>query len=177
MEHLKYPIGKYKTPEHLDLEQIPFWVGIIRNFPAKLIHLVENLSEEELNWKYRPDGWCIRQVVHHCADSHLNAIVRFKLALTEDVPTIKPYLEGEWAKLNEYQDNNLSSSIQILKGVHHKLSAMIEDLTEDQLKKEYYHPEHKKNLDLYFTVGMYAWHANHHLAHVEQALAAKGSYN
>ena len=134
------------------------------------------MSEVELNYKYRPEGWTIKQVVHHCADSHINSITRFKLALTEHRPTIRPYFEDRFAKLSDY-DEALDSSISILKGVHQKLGILLKGLNDEELKREFVHPEYEKIYTIEETIGVYAWHSNHHLAHIKQAITGKGKYN
>ena len=176
LETLRFPVGKYHFPEKVDLDQREEWINEITLFPGKLEDAVKNLSDEQLNWRYRPDGWTIKQVVHHCADSHINAFLRFKLALTEDNPTIKPYKEGLWANLDDNQ-NDVDDSIMILKGLHKKWAALLNALSESDLQRTYIHPEHGRTFNLEFTIGMYAWHSRHHHAHVLQAIAHKGEFN
>ncbi|RNC83550.1 MAG: putative metal-dependent hydrolase [Winogradskyella sp.] len=175
LEQLKYPIGEFTKPDHISKKQLDDWIFDIENFPKAVESITNNLSESELNYKYRPDGWTIRQVVHHCADSHINSITRFKLALTEDTPTIRPYFEDRWAKLNDYSEP-LEAPIHILKGVHQKLGILLRGLNDEELKKEFVHPEHGKHFSLEETIGTYAWHSNHHLAHIKQALKHKGEF-
>ena len=144
--------------------------------PERIESVTKNLSDEEINYKYRPNGWTIRQVVHHCADSHMNCIIRFKLALTEKRPTIKPYFEDRFAKLTDYLEP-MDSSIFILKGVHEKLAVLLKSFNKEDLKREFIHPEHGKHFSLEETIGVYAWHSNHHFAHIEQALRYKDTFN
>jgi hypothetical protein len=177
MEELKYPIGRFTAPQDVNPNHLKEWTAILQNFPFELIKAVENLTANELHWKYRPDGWTIKQVVHHCADSHINSLIRFKLTLTENLPTIKPYFEAKWAELPDYKDDNLSASIQILKGVHTKLCQTIESLTPNQLLLEFNHPEYNRKYNLYQTAALYAWHSNHHLAHIKNAISSQGKYN
>ena len=176
LEALRYPAGKYHYPDTVSDQLMKEWVNDITIFPEKLEAAVKGLSKEQLEWRYRPEGWTIRQVVHHCADSHLNAIIRFKLALTEDNPTIKPYLEHLWALLTDVQ-NDIDDSLQILTGLHKKWTTIITNLKEDELGRTYIHPEHGRELNLKFTIGMYAWHCRHHYAHVLQAIEHKGAFN
>ena len=152
------------------------WIATIETFPSKIKSLTETLSVKELNWIYRPKGWNIKQVVHHCADSHINSFVRFKLALTEDVPTIKPYEEALWAELADGTSNDISSSLQIIEGVHARWVLLLKRLGGKELKRQFFHPENLKISSLEETVGVYAWHCNHHLAHIEQALLHKGHF-
>lgn len=173
---LKYPIGKYVKPETISESVISDWIKTIEELPNQLSKLTKDLSIEQLHWPYRPDGWNIKQVVHHLADSHLNSFIRFKWTLTEDNPTIKPYYEDRWAKLIDGNDNDLSNSLLILKGLHAKWVMLLKSLTKDELKREFIHPEHGKRFSLEQTIGIYAWHSEHHLAHIEQALKHKGDF-
>ena len=172
---LKYPIGEFEKPETISKSQINIWIQAIETLPSSIESITQNLNETELNYKYRPEGWTIKKVVHHCADSHMNSIIRFKLALTEDTPTIKPYFEQDWAKLIDYS-YPLDMSLSILKGVHFKLGILLRSLSEDHLKREFIHPEHGKHFTIEETIGVYAWHSNHHLAHIQQALKYKGEF-
>lgn len=176
LEQLKYPIGKFVRPASISEIKILEWIETIENLPETLTNLTKDLTIEQLHWPYRPDGWNIKQVVHHLADSHMNSIIRFKLTLTEDTPTIKPYFEDRWAALIDNNDNNLSHSLSLLKGLHAKMGSLMRSLTKADLKREFIHPEHGKRFSLEETIGTYAWHSNHHLAHIEQALKFKGTF-
>ncbi|WP_375561057.1 YfiT family bacillithiol transferase [Bernardetia sp. OM2101] len=178
LDKLKYPIGEFEKPvfEFSEAKDLVLeWKNDISSFPMRLKAVILNLKKEELDWKYRPQGWTIKQVIHHCSDSHINALIRFKLTLTEDEPTIKPYLENKWAEL---QDMTLpiEVSISILEGTHKKLNIIIESLSESDLEKRFFHPEHQVYFTLFELVANYSWHSNHHLAHIEQAIEAKGKY-
>lgn len=176
LEKLKYPIGTYAPEKNPSQQQLKIWLDDLETFPASVEKLVDALDNEMLNWRYRPDGWTIKQVVHHCADSHMNSIIRFKLALTEDKPTIRPYFEDRWALLPDSQENDLTPSLQILKAVHFKLVLLLKTLTNEQLQREFIHPEHGKIFNVAETIGNYAWHSNHHLAHIKQALQFKNNF-
>ena len=176
IETLRYPIGKLNVPKNVSKEQISEWIKTIESFPSQVRELTENLSADELDWKYRPEGWTIRQVVHHVADSHVNSIVRFKLALTEDVPTIKPYLEDKWAELEDSKAP-ISISLSLLEGLHARWTILLKSMNEDDFKTKLFHPEQGRELSLTFMLGLYAWHCNHHLAHIRQALEYKGQFN
>lgn len=176
LDKLKYPIGKFIGPETFDEESIHDWIADIRRFPELIEDLVRNLSVEELNLQYRPNGWSIKQVVHHCADSHLNAFIRFKLALTEDAPVIKPYHQDRWSTLVDGMDDNIMDSLLLLKSLHAKWAILLQHLTPEDLKRVYIHPEHNKEFSLKYVIGMYAWHGNHHLAHIKQGLKYKGNF-
>ncbi|MBC7847661.1 MAG: putative metal-dependent hydrolase [Flavobacterium sp.] len=175
-ENLKFPIGQFQRPESISQNDLEIWINDIEIFPSKIKHLTETLSVEELNWVYRPKGWNIKKVVHHCADSHINSFVRFKLALTEDVPTIKPYEEALWAELADGNSNDISPSIKIIEGVHTRWVLLLKSLGSTELKRQFFHPENLKIATLEETIGVYAWHCNHHLAHIEQALLHKDQF-
>ena len=172
---LKYPIGEFVKPHTITTTQINTWITAIEALPTAIKTTTKHLSETELNYVYRPEGWSIKQVVHHCADSHINSIIRFKLVLTEDMPTIKPYYEDRWANLIDYKAS-IDSAISILEGIHKKLGILLRSLTPEDLKREFIHPEHGKHFSLEETIGVYAWHSNHHLAHIKQAIEFKGKF-
>ena len=172
---LRFPIGEFNKPELITSQHVEDWISTIEALPRAIDTVTKNLSEDELNYRYRPDGWTIKQVVHHCADSHINSITRFKLALTEDAPTIRPYFEDRFAELSDYSES-IDASISILKGVHKKLGVLLKSLNQNDLKREFVHPEHGKRFSLEETIGVYAWHSDHHLAHIKQALMLKERY-
>jgi len=176
LELLKYPIGKFIKPDTINSKLISKWISDIEDSPRSISALVDGLSVEELNYPYRPDGWNIKQVVHHCADSHMNAFIRFKLALTEDSPTIRPYFEDRWARLIDGTDDDLTDSLSLLKGLHAKLGKLLRNISENELSREFVHPEHAKHFRIDEAIGMYAWHGNHHLAHIGQALRFAGEF-
>ncbi|NQV53958.1 MAG: putative metal-dependent hydrolase [Flavobacteriales bacterium] len=176
LQSLQYPVGKYIPNKHPDQALLHQWIKDIEAFPLQLEALVNDASVEALNWRYRPDGWRVKQVVHHCADSHLNSITRFKLAMTEDVPTIRPYYEDRWAELVDSQDDDLTASLAFLKALHHKWVGLLRGLSNEQLQLEYVHPEHGKQFNLAETIGSYAWHCRHHLEHVRNGIASGGKY-
>jgi hypothetical protein len=169
IEHLKFPIGQFNRPEIITKNILDKWITEISTFPNRLTSEVNNLTENQLDTKYRPNGWTIRQVIHHCADSHMNSLTRFKLALTEDQPTIKPYFEERWAELLDSKNMPIQPSIKILEGIHERWSVLLQNLTDDQFEKEFIHPEHGKIFRIDENIGLYAWHCNHHLAHIKEA--------
>jgi hypothetical protein len=171
IEELKYPIGKFQTSETIDCNQIEEWIRTIERFPEKLSHEVLNLTQAELEKQYRPNGWTIRQVVNHCADSHMNSLIRFKLALTEDVPTIKPYFEDLWAELRDSNVFPVGSSLKILEGLHERWTYLLRSLSDEDLERQFKHPESGELISLKINIGIYAWHCEHHLAHVRNAKA------
>ncbi|GAA4294671.1 YfiT family bacillithiol transferase [Aestuariibaculum suncheonense] len=169
MEHLKYPIGKFKSPEIINETLIKEWIKAIRDFPTQLKLEIKDLTPSDLKKTYRPNGWNIMQVVHHCADSHMNSFIRCKLALTEDTPTIKPYHENLWAALPDANNPSVESSLIILEGLHQRWTLLLDSLNADDLNKSYFHPESKSFVNLKTTIGIYAWHCEHHLAHIKIA--------
>ncbi|MCW2120123.1 YfiT family bacillithiol transferase [Flavobacterium sp. 7A] len=166
LEKLKYPIGHFLQPEEITSLILSNWIEDIARFPENLSNEVAHLSAEQLDTPYRPDGWTIRQVVHHCADSHMNSLTRFKLALTEDSPFIKPYHEERWAELEDSKNFPIQSSLQMLIGIHARWTALLKELSVTDLKRDFVHPEHGKSFLLDENIGVYAWHCNHHLAHI-----------
>ncbi len=176
LNKLKYPIGLFEKPDRIIHKNLQEWIKDISDFPFDLEKSTHRLEIEEKNFKYRPGGWTIKQVVHHCADSHMNALIRFKWSLTEKKPTIKAYFEAKWAELPDGMDDDFSSSIMILKGIHQKWVGLLNQMEETDFDKKFFHPEHQKSFSLKECVGIYAWHGKHHLAHIKNALKAKGKF-
>lgn len=177
IENLKFPIGRFVCPPEISAKNLEDWKATLKAFPKELKAVTENLSVTELNWTYRPDGWKIKQVIHHLADSHMNAFIRIKLVLTEDTPVIRPYEEALWAALTDGLSNDIHSSLKIIEGVHERWSYVLEKLSEKEWDKMYFHPEHQRLFSVKEALGIYDWHCNHHLAHIEQALLHKGAFN
>jgi len=176
LEKLKFPIGRFTKPDHITETLILEWIEEIELLPSRLKTLTEKLTVKELAWRYRPGGWTIRQVVHHLADSHMNSLVRFKLALTEDNPIIKPYLEDRWADLSDSTGVNIQESLKILEGIHARWAHLLKSMNKDDFKKTFIHPERGRQIPLGENLSLYAWHSNHHLAHVRQALEHHGEW-
>ncbi|MGF1639046.1 MAG: YfiT family bacillithiol transferase [Cyclobacteriaceae bacterium] len=173
-ERLKYPIGKFTLPSSINEDNIKTWINDIESFLAKLQNAVSGLSDEQLDTPYRPEGWTIRQVVNHCADSHMNSQMRFKLALTEKKPVIKPYLEAKWAMLPDSISMPIEPALKMLEGIHMRWTVLLKSLTKDQLSLSYVHPEQGREIRLDATIALYAWHSNHHLAHIVNLKELKG---
>ncbi|MBC7388089.1 MAG: putative metal-dependent hydrolase, partial [Opitutaceae bacterium] len=144
LELLKYPIGKFVKPTIIDKTFIDNSIRAIESFPSKLEAEVIYLTDSQLDTSYRPEGWTIRQVVNHCADSHINSLVRFKLALTEDKPIIKPYYEERWAELSDSKSMPIIPAIQMLHGIHSRWTILLKSLSDNDIKKTFIHPEHGK---------------------------------
>ena len=172
-ETLKYPIGKPKIPALIEPTHIQRWIQDIKQFPSHVIKEVTSLTDNELGYKYRPDGWTIQQVVGHCIDSHMNSIIRFKSALTEDNPIIKPYEEAHWAELTDTLNFSIQSSTTLLAGIHQRWVFLLEQLDASQLKRAYVHPDGNERVTLQEGLAIYAWHCNHHLQHIINAKAFK----
>jgi len=169
MELLKYPIGKVHFPESITQNNLKAWIQTINDFPSLVEREVIALSLSELGQKYRPDGWNIKQVVNHCIDSHLNSFVRFKLALTEENPTIRTYHEGLWATLPDSLDYELKESLQMLKSLHKRWVFLLNSMATKDFKKSFIHPEGNEELSLEENLCIYAWHCQHHLQHIINA--------
>ena len=165
LEQLKYPVGRHQSKDNYSLVEIEAFVNTIRVFPSQLKTAVSFISDEQLNTPYRPQGWTVRQVIHHVADSHMNAILRFKMALTEDNPTIKPYDEAAFAKLHDY-NLPIEPSVQVIENVHQKWIFLLAGMKPADFIKTYFHPQHQVNFTLQQTLATYDWHCRHHLAHV-----------
>ncbi len=173
MENLKFPIGQFKRTFNIKPTHIDNWISTIEGQPAKFRALVENLSAAELDTPYRPGGWTIKQVVHHVVDSHMNSLIRFKWTLTEDNPTIKAYYEDRWATLEDYEQTPVAISLNMLDALHHRWVILLKSLTPAQLKRTFVHPESGDTIPLDALISMYAWHGNHHIAHIELALGKR----
>jgi len=165
MEDLSYPIGKFKPePELTDTKRRQL-IDDIAAAPAALRNAVKGLSKEQLDTPYRPGGWTVRQVVHHLPDSHMNAYFRFKLALTENEPTIKPYEQQLWAELPDARTADIEMSMNLLEGLHQRWVLMLRSMKADDFHRKFIHPESGANI-LDKILQMYAWHGKHHVAHI-----------
>ncbi|MFZ4261656.1 YfiT family bacillithiol transferase [Sphingobacterium sp. HJSM2_6] len=168
-ENLAYPIGHFNPPSRIDQALIDLWIQQIASFPGKLTQELHGLSPTDLLRKHRPGGWTIQQLVHHCADSHMNSFIRFKLALTEENPSIKPYEEHLWAELADVTQIDIASSLSILTGLHQRWELLLRSLDTEELDRTFVHPATQKMISLKTNIGIYAWHAEHHLAHLKNA--------
>jgi DinB superfamily len=164
---LKYPIGEYQ-PQVFSKSQLQNWLTDIKFLPTILENVLLNLDEVQLQTPYREGGWTVHQLVHHIADSHMNAYIRFKLGVTENNPTIKPYDEQAWAVLNDTKILPINISITLLHALHVRWHAVVVNFTESDFEKTVFHPEQQKNITLWHLLGMYAWHGAHHVAHITE---------
>lgn len=170
LEQLKYPIGHFECPETITDSNIVDWISILEQFPHRLEQMVNPLSHDQLETPYRPNGWTIRQVVHHIADSHHHSYTRFKWSLTENRPLIKAYEEKDWAALFDAKSAPISLSIDYIKALHAKMVYLLKGLSMEAMELSYLHPEGNVEVTVKENIGKYAWHSNHHYAHIENLL-------
>ena len=166
LDQLRYPIGKFSFNSTADEKEIKQWISEVEKLPSRIRNAVKGLNEEQLNTTYRDGGWTVKQVVHHLADSHINAYVRIKLALTENNPTIKPYEEKLWAEMDDAKNLPVEISLSLLDALHARCVYMLKKLSVDDFNKTIYHPESKREMSVKFLVSLYAWHGRHHCAHI-----------
>jgi hypothetical protein len=164
----RYPIGRFTPDPASTPETRTRHIDQIAGLPARFRQAVSGLSPEQLNTPYRQDGWTVRQVVHHVPDSHLNAYIRCKLALTEETPTIKPYDEAAWARLKDSELTPADVSLDLLQAVHVRWVTLLRSLGAEDFRRRFIHPEAGGERDLDWLVALYGWHGNHHLAHITQ---------
>ena len=171
MDNLQYPIGKvadqkFTGKEAFDQRLLKMGLADIRFLPLAMENSILNLDEAQLQVPYRDGGWTIQQVVHHVADSHMNAYIRFKLGLTENEPTIKTYEEKEWAKLPDTANVPINYSITLLHALHERFTSLLGSLSEEQWQRTVFHPVQNRPVSLWELFAMYAWHGRHHTAHI-----------
>jgi hypothetical protein len=172
-QDLRYPIGKFHFEGPLSDEQKQQCLDNIEQAPANLRSAVQGLSDSQLDTPYRPDGWTVRQLVHHVPDSHLNAYIRFKLALTEDAPTIKPYAEDRWAQLADSRTTPPEVSLTLLDSLHQRWIHLLRSLQPDEWKRTFRHPE-LGEVSLEKNLALYSWHGRHHVAHINNLRERNG---
>jgi uncharacterized damage-inducible protein DinB len=165
VEDLRYPIGKFEYDGNATDQRRREWIDQIADAPAKLRAVVAGLNDEQLDAPYRPGGWTVRQLAHHVPDSHMNSYVRFRLALTEEEPTIKPYHEDRWAKLPDASSAPIDSSLALLDSLHERWVILLRSMTPEQFARTFRHPE-LGLVTLDKNVALYAWHGRHHVAHI-----------
>lgn len=166
LDALKYPIGKFKAPERYDARTRQEAIDVLRHLPANLEHAIENLDAHQMQTPYRPEGWNLVQLIHHVADSHMNSFIRFKLAMTEDNPTIRPYQEALWAKLADGTTPAVNLSLTLLHALHSRWVILLESLTEADFARTLVHPATGRVQSLDELLAIYAWHSQHHLHHI-----------
>jgi hypothetical protein len=173
LQELKFPIGEFKNHEDLTATLLLKYLKVLKQFPLKLRQETINLNSLQLDTRYREEGWTIRQVVHHCADSHMNCFIRFKLAVTEHRPIIRPYNEALWAELGDSK-MPINPALTMLNGIHQRWIALLRSYPMDIYKNSFYHPEQEREITLGDALGYYAWHCEHHLAHIKKLKERKG---
>jgi hypothetical protein len=162
---LRYPVGRFDNSRQVTAEVLEQCLGDLEALPGKLRQALQGLTEEQLDTPYRNGGWTVRQVVHHLADSHMNSYIRFKLALTEQTPTIKPYEEQLWAELPDSRQVPVAVSLALLEALHHRWSVLLRSLAVSDWQRQFLHPDSGKT-SLAKAAALYAWHSRHHLAHI-----------
>ena len=165
-EQLRFPIGKFVKTPNPSKEFLNQCISILEEFPAKIRLETGDLNDTQLDTRYRDGGWTIRQVVHHIADSHVNSLVRFKLTLTEDKPIVKPYFEDRWAELADSKFMPVEPALQMIEGIHKRWVYLLKSMSESDFSKSFIHPEHGSEVILSDVIQLYAWHSEHHLAHI-----------
>jgi len=169
MSDARYPIGRFQWPESMTAEERAVLLGRVAAAPGDLRSLVSGLTEQQLDTPYREGGWTVRQVVHHLPDSHMNSYVRFKLALTEEEPVIKPYDEAAWALLGDTAETPVETSLVLLEALHARWVVLMRGLTKQQWARAMRHPEHGL-LRLDQVLALYAWHGDHHIGHIRNVV-------
>ena len=166
MSDPRYPIGKYESqPFSKELKEQ--WLADIKFLPQAVENTIANLDEHQLQTPYREGGWTIHQLVHHVADSHINAYCRFKLGYTEGKATIRPYDENLWSKTADVKKLPINVSLTLLHAVHQRLSVFLDSFTDDDWQqKSVFHPQHNLEMSLWYLLGSYSWHGRHHVAHI-----------
>lgn len=165
LESLRFPVGRWQKPDVVTPAEWAEYQTILAGFPARLRTRLAQVTDTQLDTPYRPEGWTVRQVVHHCADSHMNCLIRLKLSLTEDKPTIKPYAEELWAELPDYI-LPIESSLRLLDCLHARIAYLLKHITPAQMAREYIHPQYQSIFRIDQVVSLYAWHCRHHFGHV-----------
>jgi hypothetical protein len=165
MDDLRYPVGKFVAPASVTEDERKTFIQQIEETPARLREAVSGLSEEQLQTPYRPDGWTVRQVAHHIPDSHMNAYTRFRLALTEDEPTIKPYMEDRWALLADSKTAPVELSLNLMDALHRRFVLVLRNIAPQEWSRKYRNPE-SGVFTLDQGVALYAWHGRHHVGHI-----------
>jgi hypothetical protein len=165
MKNNQFPIGKYHAAPFSEEQKIK-WINDIEFLPQDMEYAVQSFSAIQFDTPYRESGWTIRQLIHHVADSHMNAYIRFKLGLSENNPTIKPYDQDSWATMIDTYEQPINVSLTLLHALHKRWVSLLKNIKQDEWERTVVHPEHGKQMTLWFLLGMYAWHSRHHLAHI-----------
>ena len=167
MEHLKYPQGRFEYGKSYSPADNQKHIAVIEQFPKELNELVSSLGKDQLEKTYRPGGWNAKQIINHIADSHMNALIRLKLTLTEESPVIKPYNQDLWADLEDGKNTPVETSLDLIQGIHKRLSILLKKVTDADLQRKYIHPEYNKEFKLDEMIALYAWHGRQHYEHLK----------
>ncbi|MBS1644816.1 MAG: putative metal-dependent hydrolase [Bacteroidetes bacterium] len=163
MEQYSYPIGRFQASDQFQPEQVNNWLDSLEALPKWLEIIIENLDAAQLASPYREGGWSMEQVIHHLADTHMNAFIRCKLTITENLPTVKPYDEKLWAETPEISTVPVNVSITLLHALHRRWIALLQTFDEADWKRQYFHPESQQQVSLWQVIELYAWHSRHHM--------------
>jgi hypothetical protein len=162
---LRYPVGEFRFPDSVSAEDLARFIEQIADTPARMRAAIAGLADAQLDTPYRPGGWTVRQLAHHVPDSHINSYVRFRLALTEDSPVIKPYEEARWAELADARTLPVEPSLALLENLHARWVPLLRSLSKADWKRSFRHPE-LGLVSLENNAALYAWHGRHHVAHI-----------
>lgn len=173
LDKTRYPIGNFEMPETISDPDTDQCIQTLKEFPAKLRHLVAEWTDEQLDTPYREKGWTVRQLINHLSDSHMNSFIRCKLALTEDNPTVKPYDEARWAELQDSINISIEPALLILEGLHQRWVHELKALTNKEMASTFFHPEQNCNISLREQISFYSWHCDHHFAQIKNLQAEK----
>lgn len=173
MEILKYPVGRFEAPESISPALREEWIATLEKFPGMLKDTVAGWTDAQFNTSYREGSWSVRKLIHHIADSHMNAMRRFKLGLTENNPKIKTYDQDGWASLADYSQIEAQVSLDLIEGIHKRLCCILRSLDDTEFKRTIFHPEMNKSISLEKLLALYDWHSRHHLAQIVQLKKAE----
>jgi hypothetical protein len=166
LEKLRYPTGRFQAPPVIEKEDLERFINDLEDLPGNLRKVLNGFTKEMLDESYKPGGWTARQLVHHLADSHMNAYFRFKLALTEAVPVIRPYDEKAWAELSDARNGHPELSLNLLESLHRRFVVLLRSMNADDFNRCFFHPENKREYPLKTVLAIYSWHGKHHLEHI-----------
>ena len=167
LEKFRYPIGRFEWKSKMSQKSFEFHKKKIEDYPKILIGKIKDLSNEDFKKQYRPGGWQISQLIHHIADSHTHNYIRFKQALLVDNPTIMDYKPTDWASTVDATTQDITGSLQIIKGIHHRWSILLNSIKLEDLQRCYFHPSRDRKYPLHIALALYSWHGDHHIAHIE----------
>lgn len=167
-DDLRYPIGRFRRPSAVSDDDLRSWIDAVACLPSEVRRASEGLDPRQLDTPYRDGGWSTRQIVHHLADSHMNSLIRFRLALTEDAPTIRPYDQDAWAGLADGRSAEIEPSLAILSGVHARWAVLLKSFGSADWARAFVHPQAGRTIRLDVNLALYAWHGRHHVAQIER---------